>query len=78
MSELSKAEVIERFDQGLREAASRCRELGKLQNKPVLWNQIATSLDTMRKNGELLIKQGQISQEDVLAGLSRYHESTKH
>lgn len=63
-------ESIERFSEGLRMAADRARELGSLQNLPV-WKTIAASLDTLRENGEYLIRHKAMTRNEVLAELDR-------
>lgn len=50
MSEMSIKESIEWFEEGLKKAASRARELGRMQ-KVKHWDVIAKELDTFRTNG---------------------------
>lgn len=53
MTEMAKSETIERYNESMKRAASRAKELAIAQNFP-LWNAIAESLETMRLNGMTL------------------------
>lgn len=55
MSEMEKAETIERWTEGLKRAISRCRELGKAQGKESDWNKVATQLEMLKVNGDKLM-----------------------
>lgn len=47
---MNLTESKERFSESLKRAASRCRELAKIQKYPT-WNSIADSLDALRVKG---------------------------
>lgn len=70
MSDMEKAEIVERFSEGMKKAASRCRELAKVQANQQ-WLHIANSLDDLRKKGELMYSQKALSRGEVLEMLSR-------
>lgn len=68
MSEMQKHESIERFSEGLKQAADRARMLGIAQKQP-LWTQIATSLEQMRSNGMVIYSQKALTRQQALGML---------
>lgn len=64
MSEMTPQESIERYNEGLKKAASRARELGKLQ-KNKYWDQIANSLDGIRDQGLKLFYGRPLTEQEV-------------
>lgn len=78
MSEMTLAETADRWTNGLKKAASRCRELGKAQGKSVMWDQIADSLDKTRTMGETVIVTKALSRSAVLESMDRRSKEVKH
>lgn len=50
MSEMNLQESLERYKESLSRAASRARELGKLQNNS-MWERVATQLEIIKNRG---------------------------
>lgn len=71
MSEMTYNESGERWTEGLKKAAARCRELGIAQDKKIMWDQIAESLDGIRKSGETVIVSKALSRAAVLESVDR-------
>ena len=69
--EMTKAETVERFMEGMAMASARARELGALQFQPT-WGTIADSLDLMRKRGESMIRGKALTKDQVAAEINRY------
>jgi len=65
MSEMTEQESFERFDEGLKQAADRARELGKLQENKG-WGQFAYQLDCLRKTGTAFYKQSPLTRQMAL------------
>lgn len=65
MSEMTEAESFERFEEGLKKAASRARELGILFASDK-WAEIAASFDLMRRNGAKFYHGAAISRQEAL------------
>jgi hypothetical protein len=63
--DLSMPELKERFNEGLRMAASRCRELSKA-TKDSSWMRIAEQLNALRNNGVKMIDQRSIGRQKTL------------
>ena len=57
-------ETKERFNESMKRAASRCRELSVAQKKH-LWNQIADSIDSLRVKGMTMINSKGLSKADI-------------
>lgn len=66
MSDMSSQETIERFVEGLKKAASRCRELSKIQ-KNKMWLNVASGFDNMRINGVKIYEAASLSRQEILA-----------
>lgn len=64
MSEVTNAQIIERYVFGLKKAASRARELNSLAPNP-FWLEIAKSLDKMRLDGIKLAKQKALTEVEI-------------
>ncbi len=67
---MERNESIERFEEGLKKASSRARELGKAQNNSN-WEKIAIGLDQMRSNGMAMYHAKAISRATALALLDK-------
>ncbi len=76
MTEMNDSETVERFVEGLKMAASRCRELGAAQGK-VDWLNIAASLDQIRSKGLLMMQAKELSREQILASLNVREKNLK-
>lgn len=76
MSDMSSQETEERWVEGLKQAASRCREMGIAQNNK-LWDQIALSLDGIRAQGERTIRAKALSRAEQLAGVEAFAKTIK-
>ena len=66
MSDMSLQESMERFSEGVKKAASRCRELGDAQ-KNRNWYKIAFNLEKLLSSGTEMYKSKAISRNDALA-----------
>lgn len=64
MSEMEIIETKERFNESMKRAVSRCRELSIAQKKHI-WNQIADSLDGLRVRGMAMIDSKGLSKIDI-------------
>lgn len=64
MSEMELIETKERFNESMKRAVSRCRELSIAQKKHT-WNQIADSLDGLRIKGMQMIDSKGLSKADI-------------
>lgn len=71
MGDMSFQETAERWTDGLQKAASRCRELGAAQDKKLIWDKIAESLDGIRKSGETVIVTKALSRKEILESVDR-------
>lgn len=70
LSMMTEKETIEMFVYGLSRAASKARELGKVQENQI-WLDIAMILDEMRMTGFELANARAMSRLDVLANIAR-------
>lgn len=77
MSDMTLVETSERWSEGLKKAAARCRELGRAQDKTKTWNQIAISLDSMREQGEKIIVRKGLSRSAILESLDKHTKDFK-
>lgn len=64
MSEVTTAQIVERYVEGLKKAASRARELHSLTGNK-LWLNIAASLDQMRIDGKKMSTQKALSELEL-------------
>lgn len=67
---MERNESIERFEEGLKKAASRARELGKAQSN-TNWEKVALGLDQMRSNGMAMYHAKAISRAAAIALLDQ-------
>lgn len=65
MSDMTLAETTERWNESLKAASSRCRELGAAQGKTE-WLDIASHIDGLRNKGMTMIKAKSMSREEIL------------
>ena len=75
MSEMTFLESKERFSDSMKKAAARSIELGIAQQNPI-WNQIAASLDTMRKRGEAMASGKGKTRQEILKDFEAYNKET--
>lgn len=76
MSELTHLEQKERFIEGLKSAASCCRELAELQ-KNIMWHNIAMQLDMLRSKGVTVLKNKSLSNSEVDEAINIYKKTYK-
>lgn len=76
MSEMTLNESIERFEQGLRKASSRARQLSKIQGSKS-WEQIAINLDQLRQKGRLMYSQKGLTRQETLILADRISANMK-
>ncbi len=77
MSEMSLSEALERYNESLKRVASRARELGKAQQKP-LWAQIAKSIEGIRERGITMAKARSIDKQEVDRQIDAHKEAMVH
>lgn len=68
LSKFTEQETVERFIEGLREAASIARKLAKVQKKQK-WVQVAHILDNVVNKGRQFIESKALARQDVLVML---------
>lgn len=73
---MEEIEIFERFNEGLKKAASRCRELSKLQ-KNSDWAKTAFQIDKFLAHGTELYKAKALSRQEVLSMLDRRVDKKK-
>ena len=76
MSELSTAESFERFNEGLKKASSRAKELGRVQ-KNANWDKISEMLDGIRAKGEVFYKSKSLAEHQVQQMINARVDSKK-
>lgn len=76
MSDMTLQESIERFNEGLKKAASRARELAVAQ-KNNNWRTIADNLDGIRHKGRTLYQSHALSRQETLVIADRVAGSIK-
>lgn len=65
MSEMTTTEILERYNEGLKKASARAREMFSVtENK--MWLDIAVSLDGIRVNGEKMARGKALTEKQVL------------
>lgn len=74
MSDMTLIESVERFDESLKRASSRAKELGRLHNDKS-WNSLASAIDGLRKNGIDIYESKQMSRQDVLSFLDKHQKT---
>lgn len=62
---MSVQETMERYFEGLKKAASRARELGRIQ-KNHQWSNVAAQLDILLKRGKQLYEDKPLSRQEAL------------
>jgi hypothetical protein len=72
-NDMTRNESLERFKEGLKIAADRCRELGK-QTNSVMWGLIATNLDQLRAKGEKIVLDKGLTQTQILKSVDNFQE----
>lgn len=65
-NDMSLQETFERFDEGMKKAASRARELGHAQ-KNKNWFSVATQIEGLRAKALIMFKGPAISRKDALS-----------
>lgn len=69
---MEQFESFERFDESMKKAASRCRELGTMV-KDKNWLNIAHQLDALVHKGREIYGAKAISRQDLLKTIDRYN-----
>lgn len=82
MSEMGLSETFERFNESMKRAVSRAKELGHAQ-KNNSWFQVATHLEKLRQNGDHMYRHQVLTRSQTLAMLDARTEKaiaaeTKH
>lgn len=72
---MNEIESMERFTEGLKKAASRCRELGKLQQSNG-WDALTASFEGLLRNGQKLYSSSVMSRHDALKMLDEQYGKT--
>ena len=70
MSMMTSHETMERFEHGLKKAASLCRQIAKARRSKA-WLLLAAELDRMRDNGERLYNSRPLSRGDALGFVNK-------
>jgi len=70
-NEMTRNESLERWCEGMKMAADRCRELGKQVKNP-MWNLIATNLDNLRMKGEAICVSKGLTRGQILASVDDF------
>ena len=68
---MTERESAERFDESMKKAAARARELGQVQNSED-WLNVATNLDKVRKLGLKLLAARSLTRQETLAMLDQH------
>lgn len=76
MSEMTETETFERFSEGLKKAASRCRELGVVQ-KDRNWTKTAIQIEQFLAYGTQLYRASALSRREVLGLLDQRVDKKK-
>lgn len=76
MSDMTKAETIERFVEGLKQAASAARGLASLKTKKD-WEKVAMLLERLRSQGMNLSTAGGMTRQETLLRLDKREEELK-
>ncbi len=74
MSEMNIKESVEWFEEGLKKAASRARELGRMQNNKH-WDSVAEQLDQLRFNGTYMARAYSRAMSVILEDVEKYRVS---
>lgn len=69
---MEQKESFERFDESMKKAASRCRELGAMI-KDKNWHNIGKQLDALAHNGVKIYKSKAIGRQELLKTIDRYN-----
>jgi len=80
MSEMQRVEIVERFNDSLKKAVSRCRQLSILHGN-TNWNVIADSLDKHRTDGLQFARAKSRSDSEIEADIEKHkilNMPTKH
>lgn len=65
MSEINLAQSFEWFEESMKKAVSRAKEIGHLEKKNT-WFQIATHLEKLRQNGGTMYRQKALTRQQVI------------
>ncbi len=76
MSEMSEKETLERFDEGLKMAVSRAKELAQAQQNEG-WVLVGIILERIRTDGLKLAKSKGITQQSAEAMIKAYLQEAK-
>lgn len=76
MSDMERAESMERFREGLKKAADCCRQLAAAQ-KNRDWTKIAFNLEGVLQNGVKIYQSKSISRNDALSMIDRKVQTMK-
>jgi hypothetical protein len=70
-NEMQRYESLERWVEGMKVAADRCRELGKQVKQP-MWGLIATNVDNLRIKGEAICRAKGLTRNQILASVDDF------
>ena len=71
MSDMTNNEILERYSESLKKAASRAHELAQLMHNP-MWDHIASSLHQIRSNGIYICESRALTNSEVDAGIEAH------